>query len=172
MSLLIVGNTGSTTLGTMLFVSISFLILMLLIKKFAWGSISNMLETRANKIANDLDSAEDSRIKAAELEKQRNDELLESKNEAAGIIKQAKTSAEKTGLSMIDDARNEAAQIKTKAKKDISIEREQALNSAKVEVADLSIQIAEKILTRELSKEDHTDLINSYIEGLGNNHED
>ena len=58
---LVVGETApSTTLGTMIVVSGAFLILMLLLKKYAWGAIVDILTQREEKIANDLDSAEQS----------------------------------------------------------------------------------------------------------------
>lgn len=67
---LVVGETApSTTLGTMIVVSGAFLILMLLLKKYAWGAIVDILTQREEKIANDLDSAEQSRVAAAKMEK-------------------------------------------------------------------------------------------------------
>ena len=69
---LVVGETApSTTLGTMIVVSGAFLILMLLLKKYAWGAIVDILTQREEKIANDLDSAEQSRVAAAKMEKER-----------------------------------------------------------------------------------------------------
>ena len=103
---LVVGETApSTTLGTMIVVSGAFLILMLLLKKYAWGAIVDILTQREEKIANDLDSAEQSRVAA--------------------------------------------------------------LSSVKNEVADLSLQIAAKILNKELTPDAHEALIDSYIESLG-----
>ncbi|MFC0233263.1 F0F1 ATP synthase subunit B [Vagococcus entomophilus] len=169
--LVVAETTTSTTLGTLLFVSLCFLLLLALIKKFAWGSIAEMLEKRAAKIANDLDSAEQSRIHAASLEQERQENLVNSRQEAATIVNNAKSVAEKSGATILNDAKDEARQVKQKAKDDIELERQQALSSVKDEVAEFSVQIATKILQKELTKEAHEDLINSCIEGLGNNHE-
>ena len=88
---LVVGETApSTTLGTMIVVSGAFLILMLLLKKYAWGAIVDILTQREEKIANDLDSAEQSRVAAAKMEKERQQQLLSSRSEAAEIIKTRK----------------------------------------------------------------------------------
>ena len=152
---LVVGETApSTTLGTMIVVSGAFLILMLLLKKYAWGAIVDILTQREEKIANDLDSAEQSRVAAAKMEKERQQQLLSSRSEAAEIIKNAKESGEQTRL-------------REKARTDISQEREEALSSVKNEVADLSLQIAAKILNKELTPDAHEALIDSYIESLG-----
>lgn len=168
---LVVGETQSTTLGTIIFVSLSFFLLIYLIKKFAWESISNILQQRADKIANDLDEAEQSRINAAKLEQERKESLSNSKNEAATIVKNAREAAEKNRQAMVNEAKEEVKTLKTKAKDEIEIEKEQAFQAVKEDVASFSIQLASKILNKELTKEAHESLIDSYIEGLGKQHE-
>lgn len=166
--LVIAAAVKNTTWGNMIVVSGAMLILLLLLKHFAWGSISEMLKKREEKIANDIDSAEQSRIKAAALEKERQDQLMNSRSEAASIIQNAKDSGEVTRQAIVTDAKDEASRLKAKAKSDISIEKDAAFLEVKDEVASLSLQIAEKILGKELSPEAHESLINEYIEGLGN----
>lgn len=157
----------STTLGSIIVVSGAFLILMLLIKKFAWEAITDILKKREETIANDLDSAEQSRISAAKLEKERQQKLLSSKSEAADIIKTAKESGEQTRQKVLTKTNEEVSRLKEKAHQDISQEHDEALSSVKDEVATLSLQIAEKILSSELSAETHEALINSYLDDLG-----
>ncbi|MBP1045144.1 F0F1 ATP synthase subunit B [Enterococcus sp. BWM-S5] len=159
--------TPSTTLGTIIVVTGAFLILMLLIKKFAWGAITDVLKQREDKIANDLDSAEQSRIAAAKMEKQRQEKLLASKSEAAEIIKSAKESGDENRKKALVETTEEVSRLKEKATADISQEHDKAMAEIKDDVAALSIQIAEKILTKELTPDAHEALINSYIDGLG-----
>lgn len=162
----------STTFTTVLFVTLSFIILMMLIKKFAWGPITTMLSDRAQKISDDIDGAEQANEKAKTLLKKREDELVQTKAEAAGIVREARENAEKLANSIVTDAKQDANHYREKARKDIELEREQIIESAKREVADLSVQIASKILKKELSQDTHKELIDSYIEGLGKRHED
>ena len=157
----------STTLGTIIVVTGAFLILMLLIKKFAWEAITDVLKKREETIANDLDSAEQSRISAAGLEKERQQKLLSSKTEAAAIIKTAKESGEQNRQKALTETNAEVSRLREKAHQDISLEHDEALASVKDEVATLSLQIAEKILSSELSVDKHEALINSYIDDLG-----
>ena len=157
----------STTLGTIIVVSGAFLILMLLIKQFAWEAITAILQKREETIANDLDSAEKSRISAAALEKERQQKLLSSKSEAADIIKSAKESGEQNRQKALAETNEEVLRLREKARQDISQEHDEALASVKDEVATLSLQIAEKILNSELSANTHETLINSYIDELG-----
>jgi F-type H+-transporting ATPase subunit b len=168
---LAIAEVGNPMLGNIIVVSGSFLILMLLLKHFAWGPISDILKKREDKIANDLDSAEQSRVKAAKLEQEREQQMLASRSDAADIIKNAKESGELSRQNILKETQEEVARLKTKAQSDIKLERDTALSTVKDDVADLSLQIAEKILNKELSPEMHESLINQYIEGLGSTNE-
>ena len=167
---LIVGNSTivMTTIG---FVSISFLLLMLLIKKFAWGPITKMLDERAEKIASDIDGAEQAKEDAVKLAETGKADLTAARAEAAAIVKKAKETAETTADNIILDAKRETQSFRDKAEHELAIEREQIIDSARREVAELSIQIAQKILKKELDASTHEELINSYIEGLGSEDE-
>ncbi|WP_165003651.1 MULTISPECIES: F0F1 ATP synthase subunit B [unclassified Enterococcus] len=168
---LAIAEVGNPMLGNIIVVSGSFLILLVLLKHFAWGPISDILKKREDKIANDLDSAEQSRINSAKMEQEREQQLLASRSDAADIIKNAKESGELSRQNILKDTQEEVARLKSKAQADIMMERDSALNSVKDDVADLSLQIAEKILNKELSPEMHESLINQYIEGLGSSNE-
>lgn len=168
---LAIAEVGNPMLGNIIVVSGSFLILMVLLKHFAWGPISDILKKREDKIANDLDSAEQSRIKSAKLEQEREQQLLASRSDAVDIIKHAKESGELSRQNILKETQEEVARLKSKAQSDITMERDTALNSVKDDVAELSLQIAEKILNKELSPEMHESLINQYIEGLGSSNE-
>ena len=168
---LAIAEVGNPMLGNIIVVSGSFLILMFLLKHFAWGPISDILKKREDKIANDLDSAEKSRINSAKMEQEREQQLLASRSDAADIIKNAKESGELSRQNILKETQEEVARLKSKAQTDIMLERDTALNSVKDDVADLSLQIAAKILNKELSPEMHESLINQYIEGLGSPNE-
>ncbi|MCF0232985.1 MAG: F0F1 ATP synthase subunit B, partial [Enterococcus sp.] len=111
--------------------------------------------------------AEQSRVAAAKMEKERQQQLLSSRSEAAEIIKNAKESGEQTRQKTLKETTAEVTRLREKARTDISQEREEALSSVKNEVADLSLQIAAKILNKELTPDAHEALIDSYIESLG-----
>ena len=160
---LVLAEVKNAMLGNIILVSGSILLLLFLLKHFAWDAISSMMQ----KIANDLDSAEQSRLNAAKLEKERQEKLANSHSEAAEIIKSAKDSGELSRQNILNETKEEVSRLKEKAHSDITLEKEAALKEVKDDVADLSLQIAEKILGRELTPENHESLINQYIEGLG-----
>ncbi|CAI2580564.1 ATP synthase subunit b [Apilactobacillus kunkeei] len=162
-----VTDGGGLYYGNMIFTALVFIILMILIMKFAWKPLSEMMEKRANKIADDINSAEKSRKDAEDLAKQREDALAKSREDATDIINNAKQSAQVQSDQIITTARNDAQSIKTSAQKDIEQERKDALANTKNDVANLSIEIASKIIQKELKADDQKALIDSYIEGLG-----
>ncbi|MFC6254376.1 F0F1 ATP synthase subunit B [Secundilactobacillus hailunensis] len=158
---------SSLAIGDMLFYAICFIILMWLIKIVAWKPINKMMQDRADKISNDIDSAEKSRDDAAKLAKQRQDALANSRHEATGIVDSAKKQGQQQRDGILAEAQTDAQSLKDNAKKDIEQERQDALASVRNDVADLSIEIASKIIQKELSADDQKALIDSYIEGLG-----
>ncbi|WP_281164712.1 F0F1 ATP synthase subunit B [Liquorilactobacillus sicerae] len=157
--------------GDTLFYLVLFIVLMALIKHFAWGPVTSMMEKRADKIASDIDNAEQSRQKAEKLENQRQAALKDSHVEASQIIERAKSNGEQQKETIVDNANQEVATLKENAKQDIARERQNALNSVKDDVAELSLAIASKVIVKNLKLEDQKELIDSYIEGLGKQNE-
>ncbi|MDN5577289.1 MAG: F0F1 ATP synthase subunit B [Lactococcus lactis] len=153
--------------GDMLFVMITFLVLMWLVKIVAWKPITKMMQDRSDKIVNDIDSAKESRTKAAELAQKRQAELDKTRDDANTIINTAKQNGQRQQEQIVEDARNEASNLKSSAEKDIEQERQEALANSRKYVASLSVEIASKIISKELNEDDQKGLVDSYIEGLG-----
>lgn len=161
------GASDGLALGNMLFLLIAFVILMLLLKKFAWGPVVKMMDDRANKVAHDLDSAEDARQQAEKLSKERQEQLMAARTDAIKIVADAKKSADAQGKQIVADAQTNAQTLKDRAATQIEQDRSEAMTSAKNDVADLSVTIAQKIIQKELKLDDQKALIDAYIDGLG-----
>lgn len=161
------GASDGLALGNMLFLLIAFVILMLLLKKFAWGPVVKMMDDRANKVAHDLDSAEDARQQAEKLSKERQEQLMAARTDANKIVADAKKSADAQGKKIVADAQTIAQTLKDRAATQIEQDRLKAMTSAKNDVADLSVTIAQKIIQKELKLDDQKALIDAYIDGLG-----
>ncbi|MDN5018421.1 F0F1 ATP synthase subunit B [Streptococcus gordonii] len=154
-------------IGNFILVAGSFLLLIVLIKKFAWGNITSIFEERAKKISDDIDSAESARKNAEVLEQKREEALAGSRAEAATIVETAKETAEKNKASILADTTEEVSRLKQKANQEIAQSKADALRSIKGDVADLSIDLASKIIGQTLDKEAQSQLIDSYIDKLG-----
>ncbi|KRM98594.1 F0F1 ATP synthase subunit B [Loigolactobacillus rennini] len=167
LSQFVIGAAGGLYIGDLLFYAISFIILVALVKHFAWGPITKMMDKRANKISGDLDYAEKSRNEAEQLAAKRQSELDKSQSEATKIVSTARQNGEKQRQTIVTQAQSDADNLKDKAQKDIAQERADALKGAQKDISALSIEIASKIIQKELNAADQKALIDSYIEGLG-----
>lgn len=143
----------SPDLGLIIWQIIGFLILLILLAKFAWKPILSALEEREGTIEAALNSAEEARLEMANMvaENERllqearveRDKILKTANDyAARLIEEAKEDASKVGAKMIEDA-----------KVVINTEKQAALTDVKIQVAELSLEIAEKLLRKKLSNE-------------------
>ena len=159
--------TLGSLIGDFILVAGSFLLLIILIKKFAWENITSTFEQRAKKISDDIEGAESARQKAEGLAQKRETELAGSRQEATTIIENAKETAEKNKAGILADAADEAGRLKEKANQEIAQTKAEAMNSIKGDVADLTVNLASKILGQKLDQEAHKELIDRYIDKLG-----
>ena len=159
--------TISTIIGDFILIAGSFLLLIFLVKKYAWGNITSILDQRAEKISSDIDGAEEARKKAEELASKREAELAGSRTEANTIIENAKETAEKSKSDILAEAKLEAGRLKEKANQEIAQNKAEALQSVKGEVADLTVSLAGKIISQNLDGHAHKELIDQYIDQLG-----
>lgn len=141
-------------IGLIFWMTISFLLLVLILGKFAWKPVLKMLKERENKIEDSLKQAEKAHEEMKQL-KFSNEELLrDAKNERDSILREARVIREK----LIEEARakatEEADRIVESAKESLKYEKLQALTELKNQIALLSVDIAEKLLQDELSKDD------------------
>ena len=159
--------TISTIIGDFILIAGSFLLLIFLVKKYAWGNITSVLNERAEKISSDIDGAEEARKKAEVLASKREAELAGSRTEAKTIIENAKETAEKSKADILAEAKLEAGRLKEKANQEIAQNKAEALQSVKGDVADLTISLAGKIISQNLDSQAHKELIDQYIDQLG-----
>lgn len=158
---------NSTSLGNLIIVTGSFILLLLLVKKYAWSQLADVFKAREEKIAKDIDDAEKSRQSAQDLENKRQVELNQAKDEAAQIIESAKVTGKAQEAKLLTAAQEEVLRLKDKANQDIATSKAEALTSVKGDVADLSVLLAEKMLTKNLDKAAQSDLIDHYLDKLG-----
>lgn len=163
---LFAASAGFTYLGNTLWYIIVFAILLVLVKHYAWGPVSEMMEKRRQKVINDLDSAADNRKKAEILANEREAALKNSRQEATQILSDAKANAQKASSQIVAEANDDAASIHKKAKADAAQAKAEALDEARTQVADISVTIAEKVIAKNLSADDQKDLVDQFIKGL------
>ncbi len=159
-------NLLSPEPGTIFWTALTFLILLLILRKMAWGPILQALEERERKIKESLEKA-DAVQRETEEAAARSREILESaKREAQDLLAKSRVTAEATKEEILEKARSEAAGMLEKAKREIDAQREKAIEEIRREAADLSVAIASKLIGRSLSKEDHRALIEESLQKM------
>lgn len=153
--------------GDMIYQLVAFIILLLLLKKFAWGPLMGVMKQREEHIANEIDAAEQSRIEAKKLLEDQRNLLKEARNEAQTLIENARKHGDVQREEIIVAARTESERIKESAKLEIEQQKEKAVAAIREQVASLSVLIASKVIEKELSAEDQEKLINEYIQEVG-----
>ncbi|GAB2021300.1 F0F1 ATP synthase subunit B [Pseudolactococcus yaeyamensis] len=160
-------SAPSSMLGNIIVVSGAFLILLILIKKYAWGALTSIFDARAKKINDDIDNAEKARLQAEKFVAQRESELAGSRDEATKIINSAKDTAEANKAKIVAEAAEEARRAKQRANEEIEQSKKEAISGIKGNVADISVKIAEKLIGQTLDASAQSDLIDQYLEKLG-----
>lgn len=163
---LLVLGANQVALGDMLFILVSFIVLALLVKHFAWGPVTKMMDARSEKITGDLDYADQERSRAEKLAKEREDALKNSRADAVEIVNKAKESGETQKKSIVSEAHSEAEEVRQRAKSDAAKAKEDAMSEAQNDIASLSLEIASKVISKELNADDQKSLIDSYIKEL------
>ncbi|MHA6250682.1 F0F1 ATP synthase subunit B [Oceanobacillus sp. CAU 1775] len=165
---MVVGATvGGLRLGDMFVTLFFFVVLLALLRKFAWGPLMNMMETRENYVANEIEAAEKSRAEAEKAAAEATTQLNQVRQEAQKMIEDAKNAGIRQEQDIIASAREEADRIKKMAQADIQNEKEQAINALQAQVASLSVLVASKVIEKEIDAADQAQFINDYIKEVG-----
>ena len=146
---------------------IAFLVILAVMAKLVWPSVLEMMEKRQQKIQDDLDAAERSKIEAAEEAKNYEAKILDAHHEADAIVAKAKKEAEEVRSAVLAKAQREAADIIAKAHGAVDSERHKAMIELSSSVVDLSVEIASKIIGNDLSVEEQRKLAEKYLADVG-----
>jgi F-type H+-transporting ATPase subunit b len=149
----------SGNVGNALWTVVIFVLVVLVLGKFAWGPILDQLKTREKFIHDTLSSAKQQREAAEATLKEYGEKLRAARAEADAIIAQSRGDAERLREEMRQKAKGEAETIVQNAERQIRLETGRALQQIRHEAADLSVMIASKLIQRNLSKEDNEKLI-------------
>lgn len=158
--------TVSTILGDTLVVLISIILLLFLVKYFAWDKIEATLEARREKISKDLDEAEKKRKAAEEIQANAKEIIHNAETKGQEILNSTREAASKMQDEMIKEGRDVVSRMKLDGQREVDSMKQRALAQMQDQIVDLSVQLASQILNKELTEQTHQDVIESFIEGL------
>jgi F-type H+-transporting ATPase subunit b len=155
---------GGFSLGLFIWQAILFIALILLLKKFAWKPILDSVNDREEGIKNALDAAEKAKLEMQNLQADNQKLLKEARAERESMLKDARDMKNKMIEDAKDEAKEAAGKLITQAQASIESEKKAAIAELKSQVANLSIEIAEKVVRQELSNKDkQTKLVESML---------
>jgi F-type H+-transporting ATPase subunit b len=155
--------------GLIFWVTITFVLLLLLLKKIAWKPILDSLNERETFIKDSLDNAEKAQKEAEKLLEKNNANLAKAEEDAQKVIQQGREYSDKLKAQMLEESKQEAAKMIAEATAEIERKNQEAFNKLKDQVADIAIGAAEKIIRTNLDKDAQAKLINEYLEDLNKN---
>jgi F-type H+-transporting ATPase subunit b len=155
--------------GLIFWTVITFVILLLILKKMAWKPILAALSQREDAIKESLEKAEKAKEEAQKVLKENQASIAKAEEESKKIIEQSRAYADKLKDQMLKDSKEQAQKIIQDATSEIERKKEETFNELKTKVAEIAIQAAEKLLDENLNKDSNKKLVNKYIDEITRN---
>ena len=150
--------------GLIIWTVITFIILLMVLRKVAWGTILATLEQREQTIRNSLAEAQRARQEGEQLLVQHQQMLAEANREVLRLLEQGREEAERLRISMTEQAREEAQRLTEAARREIVRERQLAMQELKKTAADLALAAAGRLLNTAMTSEDHRRLVTEFLD--------
>ena len=145
----------------------NLMIQLVIFKKFLLKPIKQVIADRKAKADSEIADAQKLRTEAEAMKAEYEQNLQNARTEANEIVANAQKTATARGEEIVGEARAQAAALKQKAEADIAQERKKAVNEVKDEIGGIAMEIASKVVEREIREEDHRDLIDEFIKNVG-----
>ena len=154
---------------TALFTLANTVALFLVMKKFLFKPVMKIIEDRQQEIDGMYKDAGEAKEQAQALQAEYQEKLSAAQETSERLVKEAVARGQHREEEIIRQANQEASAILEKASADIALEKKKAINDAKDEISDIALAIAGKVVGRELNNNDQSDLIDHFINELGDN---
>ncbi len=146
--------------------AIGFLILLAILRKFAWGALLGVLDARSKRIADEFHSIEQTKQELAALKAQYQESISKIEEEARGKIQQAIAEGRRVAAEVEEDARTHARDTLEKTREAVALEVAKARVELREQVVDLAIQATHKILQQHLDEETDRRMIEAFIKEI------
>jgi F-type H+-transporting ATPase subunit b len=150
--------------GLIIWTIITFIVLLVVLRKVAWGPILTALEQREHTIRNSLEEAQRARQEAEQLLAQHQQTLTDANREVGRLLEQGREEAERLRLSLTEQARAEAQRLTETAQREIVREKQLAMQELKNTAADLALAAAGHLLNAAMTSADHRRLVTEFLD--------
>ena len=145
----------------------NLMIQLVIFKKLLLNPVKKVIAERKAKADSQIADAKKLRTEAEAMKAEYEQNLQNARTEANQIVAAAQKTATARSEELLGEARAQAAALKQKAEADIAQERKKAVNEVKDEIGGMAMEIASKVVEREISEKDHKDLIDEFIKNVG-----
>ncbi|MEF9984009.1 MAG: F0F1 ATP synthase subunit B [Oscillospiraceae bacterium] len=143
------------------------LILFLLMKKFFFKPVKDMIDSREKEVSDIYDNAQKVQTDAEEMKQKYEKSMSTAKSEANDIVNLACKRAQTRSDEIVKEAQDKSVIILQKAEEETKLEKKRAVNEIKGEISDMAMMIAQKIVEKDINANDHEQLIQQFIDGVG-----
>ncbi len=157
----------SVNVWTFIVVICNLFIQMYIIKRFLLDKVYAVLDARKAAATAEIANAAQAKEEAEAMKAEYTENLASAKERADEIVSHAQKVATARSEELIGEARTQASQIKQKAEADIQQEKKKAVNEIKDEIGGMAMEIASKVVAREINEADHKELIDQFIQNVG-----
>jgi F-type H+-transporting ATPase subunit b len=151
------------TTGLMIWTLVTFVIVLIVLRKFAFGPIQRLIDARRQAIVADLDAAQAAREEAQASLAEYRRQLAEARKEANKIVEDARRFGEERRAATVAELEAEKARLMQQTREEIQSETRQALNAIKQQVADLTLAATEKVVRAQLNEAEQRRLIDEAL---------
>ena len=148
--------------------SLAFLIVFLLMWKFAFPSVKKAMDARTDRIRDSLSTAEQAKTDAQAVLDEYQRQLADARNESNRIIEDARQTAEALRRDLMARAEADAAEVRTRATADIEAAKDRAMEELRSQLTQLTLQLTELVVKRNIDRDANSRLVDDYISSIGN----
>ena len=159
-------NLIKPDLGLMIWTVVTFLIMVLILKKVAWGPLLKALEEREEKIKAEVAAAEKNRLEMERLKSEFELQLSGIESRARAHLAEAEQKGSAKRDSILKEAEAQARKLQEKARTELEAEKERLVRELRSRVGDLSVEIAEKLMRETIDKKVQDHLLKDFLKGL------
>lgn len=160
------GSLFAGDIGNALWTLVIFVLVVLVLGKFAWGPILTALQTRENFIRDSLEQAKQDRLSAEARLKEYTDKLTTARTEATAIVDEGRRDAEVVKHRIEQETKAEAGRMIERAKREIGIATDTAVKELYDLTARLATDVASRVIRKELNAQEHARMIDESISEL------
>ena len=146
---------------------VNLLIIYRIMKKFLFKPVQRVMSAREAQVTRIYSEADESRDSANQMKQEYEQKLAGARQEADTMIKTAAQTAQLRGDQIVAEAKEQATHVRQKAEREIAQQKQQMLQDVRSEISELAVDIASKVVEREINQKDYDGFVNDFIQNVG-----